>query len=289
MANFGGKLRLLNKLIFPVIMLMLLAGKSKASIKLNEKWTQNASGLWSLSFTPTGTFDPLISKSTTCYDPGPDGKCIGYWVISVRGSGGNVSKACSPQQLFYRGTSYGTAISTMQKQTIGVECTLSNIQINGDEKICISSSASGSWKEGTTGYPFGVPFYGSSLPCDYGGGTGGIQPPVKPASCSIGDILFNHGSVTSDELNGAKTSLQSMIQCTQKATVKITIQNSGKINLNNDGSLYSIISIDDNGAEATMLINTEKNVNFTSIIYYRGNGMLTGDFNNSSILSLEIQ
>jgi hypothetical protein len=177
----------------------------------------------------------------------------------------------------------------MQRQTIGVECTLSNIQINGDEKVCIYSSAGGSWRQGTTGYPIGVPFYGSSLPCDYGGGAGGIQPPVKPASCSISNILFDHGSITSDELNGAKASLQKTIQCTQKATVKIKIQNSGKINLNNDGSLYSIISIDGNDGEATMLINTEKNVNFTSSIYYKGNDSLTGGFNNSSVLSLEIQ
>ncbi|WP_288500024.1 hypothetical protein [uncultured Erwinia sp.] len=289
MANFYFKSTSLTNFTFAVVILFALAAHCKAYVNLNEKWTQNTNGLWSLSITPSGTFDALISKSATCYDPGLGGKCIGRWIISVNGGAGSTYKVCSPTLEFSKGSSYGSALSNMQSKTIGVKCTLSNFQVNGNEKICIYSSASGVWRDGSTYYSLGIPFYGDSYPCNSGSGGGGVEPPIKPASCSIENIFFDHGSVISGELNGKNSSLQQTVECTQKSTVRIRIQNDGKIKLNTDGSLYSVISIDGNDGEATMVIDNTKKIDFTSTLHYTGNDSLTGVFNNASVLYLDIQ
>lgn len=265
---------------------------ASAEIDLNERWVQNANGLWSLSITPRGTFVPLADKPNIlrCYDPDVGGYCYGEWSISIRNGAQDTGKSCGFNVKIPKGTTYLSAMRLMQNQTIGQTCTLNNIQLNGNEKICIASHGNAVWSDGSAYYPVGVYFYGSTWPCQGGGSGGGeVTPPIDPVSCTIDSILIDHGSIGSYEINQSKASVQKTLNCTQKATVRMNISNNGKIRLNNDGSLYSIISINGVDGGSTVLVDKNAFLDFVSTLHYKGDGKISGKFTNSSVLSIDIQ
>lgn len=272
-------------IIVPVLVCGLLASYSEASIQLNEKWTQNSNGLWSVSITPRGTFDKKMTASATCYDTGPDSACRGDWTISIKGGAGSVYTICSPTVTIPKGTNYFSAISLMERQTLGITCTLSNFPLNGNETICIYSHASGGWREGGTSYPLGIDFYGRSY-CS-SGEEGGVSPPVPPTNCVIDNILFDHGTLNSSEVNGAIVRLNRKIRCTQKTSVILSIPNRGVILLNNKGTIHSNITINGGAGSKQVYVDGETDIEFISTLASSESG-LNGNFRNSAVLSIEI-
>lgn len=252
-----------------------------ADIALNDKWTQDSNGKWSLTISPRGDFMRPEFKTVYCqagYWP-----CEGRWQIQV----GNQYTYCDPVVKATVGTPGATFMAEMTRAYNGRSCTLGNLSLNGTEKVCVKNLVSGEWLG--TMWTLGYVLY-SINSCEEGsvGGGGGIIPPVKPLSCSISNITLDHGTVDYGRLEASEANSSATVSCTRQATVKITVANAGKINLKPDGSFYSIVSVMGKPGGAQFLVNNMVQVSFSSRLYMENDEVFGGAFNGSAVVVLNV-
>jgi hypothetical protein len=258
---------------------------SAIATELNVKWTEDSQGAWSLSISPQGPFylDEHV-KNVRCTALAET--CYGGWKISV----GDKRIECLPVITAPVGTSAAAFAPVMQSAYNGKTCTLSNLNLNGTEKICIENVVRGQWMDSSTTFGFGYSFY-STLSCQDGGAGGGgiVEPPIKPLSCSIqSEIPLAHGTVEYSKLSASKAAYTATVSCTRQATVKIALANGGKVNLKNDGSFYSVISVMDQPGGAQFFVNGSLPVRFSSQLYTVGSDPINGVFGKSAVAVMNI-
>ncbi|RFS88284.1 MrpH family fimbial adhesin [Serratia marcescens] len=278
------------KFFFTLLVSVYLTGMPAAiaSISLNAKWTQDWRGLWSLSISPQGTYDFNHDFQTAkCLGTGwwP---CEGQWRIYIKNK---ASFYCEPLVSGSVGMTMGVFQERMMRAYSGKTCTISDLVLDGTEKICVMSYFTGEWSNGWTLYS-GGPMYATSG-CNEsppGGGEGEtVLPPVKPLSCSLNNtISLAHGTVDYSRLGESQATYLATVNCTRQATVKLTIPNSGKVNFKNDGSFYSVVSVMDKPGGAQLSVNGPMQVKFSSRLYHVGNDALSGDFKSSAVVVLDI-
>lgn len=269
------------------ILFFLLPLLAHGGINLNLKWTELENGLFDLSITPTGTFDvPSHMTDMRCNVQDPGWPCIGNWQIIV---GNNPAVGCEPFVSSPSGTYLTTHAASMSRAYNGKTCTAKNLTINGTEKICIKNSTDGKWLGSMVSSP-GMNLYATSG-CWAGseGGGGTIDPPVSPASCYMDNVIsLAHGSIDYSSIEGSEANYKATVSCTRQSTVRITIPNGGKVNLNNDGSFYSIISIMGAPGQYQFVNSGSAAITFTSQLHHIGTGRINGAFSNSTVAVLDI-
>ncbi|HIE0912762.1 TPA: hypothetical protein ACXJOV_003803 [Serratia marcescens] len=274
-------------LLFILLGGIYLAGMSTAvaKISLNVKWTQDNGGKWSLSISPQGSYEldrDLIIAKCTGAGVWP---CEGQWRLSVNNKG----IYCDPLVSGTVGMTVGTFAARVASAYSGKTCTLSNLVLDGTEKICAMTHFTGEWRQEWGYYPGGTLYATSG--CDGGPSGDGetILPPIKPLSCSINSsISLAHGTVDYSEIGASQATYLATVSCTRQATVKITVPNGGKVNFNNDGSFYSMVSVMDKPGGAQFSVNGSVQVKFSSRLYAVGDETLNGAFNSSAVAVLNI-
>lgn len=124
--------------------------------------------------------------------------------------------------------------------------------------------------------------------CIYGGGT--VPPIIPPAvSCSFkSDILLEHGVLNSLDVNGNRVSRSAELSCSKKTSVKISFINSGKVNLDDKGYLYSQLFVNDKQGEGSMVVDTNAIVDFSSVLHVVNGEYIPGEYMRSVIAELSI-
>ncbi|EOY5052094.1 hypothetical protein ACP3A4_002783 [Serratia marcescens] len=155
-------------LLFILLGGIYLAGMSAAvaKISLNVKWAQDSSEKWSLSISPQGSYeldrDLMIAKCTgTGVWP-----CEGRWRLYVNNKG----IYCDPLVSGTVGMMVGTFAARVASAYNGKTCTLSNLVLDGTEKICAMTYFTGEWYQEWALYSGGTLYATSG--CD-GGPIGG--------------------------------------------------------------------------------------------------------------------
>lgn len=275
-------------LLFILLGGIYLAGMSTAvaKISLNVKWTQESGGKWSLSISPQGSYElESAMKSAKCTGAGV-WPCEGQWRLYVNGRG---SVYCEPLVSGAVGMTVETFAARVASAYSGRTCTLSNLVLDGTEKICATTYFTGNWLNEWGLYPGGALY--ATTGCDGGPTKDGetILPPIKPLSCSINSsISLAHGTIDYSEIGASQATYLATVSCTRQATVKITVPNGGKVNFNNDGSFYSVVSVMDKPGGAQFSVNGSVQVKFSSRLYAVGDESLNGAFNSSAVAVLNI-
>ena len=258
-----------------------------AGINLNLKWTELDNGQFNVSISPTGTFDVPSHLADMRCNPGEPGyDCVGNWQISV---GNNPAVGCEPFVSSPSGTYLTAHAASMSRAYSGKTCTASNLTINGTEKICIMNTTYGNWLGSVTSSP-GVNLYATSG-CWGGseGGGGTIVPPISPVSCYMDNMIsLAHGALDYSDIEAKAASYQATVICSRQATLKITIPNGGRVNLNSDGSFYSIISIMGATGSYQFINYGTRSVEFKSQLHHIGTDRVNGEFSNSTVAILDI-
>lgn len=117
-------------------------------------------------------------------------------------------------------------------------------------------------------------------------------PVIKPAlQCEIsGDTTIDHKSLADDAVNGKKASTQLNVKCTGATSVTVSASRTDSfgVKLNNDGSLYSNVTV--NGREATYgtwvgLTEGNTQIDITSTLSTRGK-VTPGPFSGSTVITV---
>lgn len=279
----------MQRLLFFFVFFALLGGSVSsvfASISLNVRWEQNNRGLWSLSITPQGTFElgPERDTAQCVY-----GGCEGQWQIYVLG---RASIWCDPAVSATKGMTGRAYATVVERAANGKTCTLSNLTIDGSEKICIKHEGLGDWRGEWSYFPGGIRLYFTNN-CDYGGGGWGeggtIDPPIKPLKCTLSDISLAHGTLDYSRIAESEATYSATAYCNRLATVKISVANGGKVNLNDDGSFYSVVSVMDKPGGAQLSVNGTTPVKFSSRLYVNGNDLIIrGAFSGTTVAVLNV-
>ncbi|HIE4802160.1 TPA: hypothetical protein ACXNDR_004908 [Serratia marcescens] len=256
-----------------------------AKISLNVKWAQDSGGKWSLSISPQGSYElDSTFANAKCTGTG-QWPCEAQWRIYINNDG----IYCDPLVRGAVGMTVGTLAARVMSAYSGKTCTLSNLVLDGTEKICVMTQLSGNWSDGWNLYPGGAMY--ATTGCDGGPTRDGetILPPIKPLSCSISSsISLAHGTVDYSQIGASQATYLATVSCTRQATVKITVPNGGKVNFNNDGSFYSVVSVMDKPGGAQFSVNSSVQVKFSSRLYTVGDETLNGAFNSSAVAVLNI-
>jgi|GEM_PF-4022004 len=273
-------------LLFILLGGIYLAGMSAAvaKISLNVKWAQDNAGKWSLSISPQGSYElDSAMKSAKCTGAGA-WPCEGRWRLYINNKG----IYCDPLVSGAVGMTVETFAARVASAYNGKTCTLSNLVLDGTEKICAMTYFTGEWFNESL-YSGGTLY--ATTGCD-GGAVGGgetILPPIKPLSCSINSsISLAHGTIDYSEIGASQATYLATVSCTRQATVKITVPNGGKVDFNNDGSFYSVVSVMDKPGGAQFSVNGSVQVKFSSRLYAVGDESLNGAFNSSAVAVLNV-
>ncbi|WP_146036105.1 MrpH family fimbial adhesin [Serratia marcescens] len=282
----------MQRQFFLLVFLFLLFGRASsafAGISLNVKWVEDNRGLWSLSITPQGTFELDPSSSIAqCVNGG----CEGQWRIYVFGgkNGGDSSIWCEPTVTASKGMTARAYATVVERAANGKTCTLSNLRIDGSEKICIMHQSLGDWRSEWTNYGGMRLFWTDN--CDYGGGGGGpggtIDPPIKPLNCTLSDISLTHGTIDYRQITESEATYSATVYCNRLATVKISVANDGKVNFKDDGSFYAIVSVMGKPGSAQLPVNGSTPVKFSSRLYMTGNNVIRGEFSGTAVAVLNV-
>lgn len=253
-------------------------------MSINVKWEQNDRGLWSLSITPQGTFYLTPEQQTVkCIT---DGGCKGRWVIRVFGRD---EIECEPVVIAPKGMTGRDYAKAVERAANGKTCTLGNLTLDGSERICIASIGGGDWLDEWT-LMSGLSLYGTYA-CGLGGGESGgeVTPPIKPLNCSLSDISLAHGTIDYSRIPESEAIYSATAYCNRQATVKISVANGGRVNLNSDGTFYSLVSIMDKPGEAQLSVNGNTPVKFSSRLYAKGNNVvIRGSFRGAAVVVMSV-
>ncbi len=141
-----------------------------------------------------------------------------------------------------------------------------------------------------------ITFSYSRIGPDLGGGIGLFGPCTRVATpvlqCEIkGDTTIDHKSLPDNALDGAKASTQLSLQCRGPASVTVSASrtNTYGVQLRDDGSLYSKITV--NGKNATAGINVavvdglNTPLDITSTLSTRGT-VIPGPFSGTTVITV---
>ncbi len=272
--------------MFLGVALALVAPVALADINLNIKWSQDNDGLWSLSITPAGSFNLGVDGHARCqanpYYPCDDGG----WDLIV----GSKIMYCQPRITVPAGTTSTGLAQRMAAATFGKTCTLSRLQLDGTEKVCIRNLTGGPWVSSTSGR-YKWPLYVSN-DCGEDGGSGGggtVKPPIEPLSCSLDNtIALAHGTLNYNQIDASQATYTAMVSCTRQATVRVSIANGGRVNFADDGSFYAQIAVMDQPGGAQFAVNGSKAVTFSSRLHVANGVLVRGVFAKSTVAVLDI-
>jgi len=124
--------------------------------------------------------------------------------------------------------------------------------------------------------------------CEFGGGT---IPPITPppVSCSFkSDIILDYGVLNAREVNGKKISRSAEISCTKEVSVKISFKDSGKVNLDDKGYLYSQLFVNGNQGGGSVVVNKNATVEFSSLLHVVNDEYSPGAYARSVVAELNI-
>lgn len=130
---------------------------------------------------------------------------------------------------------------------------------------------------------------GSPVP----GSTCGIAPAPFGVCKLVGDIVLDHGTVNSDQVNGNQATTIANLECSQAMSVKVTATGvaTTDVVLRADGSLTSSLQVNSiagkTGATVDVLANTKTPVKFTSVLKTKG-AVSAGPFSGSGTAILSI-
>lgn len=117
--------------------------------------------------------------------------------------------------------------------------------------------------------------------------------PAPSGSCDFDqDVLtLDHGTLTRQELEGHEVSENVSISCTTSQTLKLFIYSADKVDLRDDGSLYSELYMNDNvlGTSGfTLDVEAQDNVTVKSILRTNGTPE-AGEFSGSTIMLITVE
>lgn len=117
--------------------------------------------------------------------------------------------------------------------------------------------------------------------------------PAPSGSCDFDQdtLTLMHGTLTRNELEGHEVTEQVNISCTTAETLKLFIYSADKVELRDDGSLYSEIYMNDNilGTNGfTIDVEDQVAVNVKSVL--RTNGTVAaGEFSGSTVMLITVE
>ncbi|SMB26910.1 putative MrfH protein [Serratia proteamaculans] len=121
----------------------------------------------------------------------------------------------------------------------------------------------------------------------------GLAPPPTGACKLVGDIVLDHGTVNSDQVNGNQATTTANLECSQAMSIKVTATGVGSTDvvLRADGSLTSSLQVNGvagkTGATVDVPANTKTPVKFTSVLKTKGT-VAAGPFTGSGTAVLSI-
>ncbi|HBK4608746.1 hypothetical protein [Serratia marcescens] len=124
---------------------------------------------------------------------------------------------------------------------------------------------------------------------------GGLPPlPFpEPISCTMNDVVLEHGVINLAELDGHQTSKSSFVSCngkgTGRVTVNISVLNNGSITLDSTGNLKSQIYVNGvAGGQSMTIPDNGALISIISKLTAAKGAMLNGSFQKSSTIVLSI-
>ncbi|WP_421105908.1 hypothetical protein [Serratia marcescens] len=117
-------------------------------------------------------------------------------------------------------------------------------------------------------------------------------PPINPVPvCEIvGNMTLEHGSVANEEINGNSVKKTVALNCSSKANVFIYIQGGNKIELSQDGKLFSLLSVNDqNGGVNITVPAGSMDLKLKSTLNSKEAFIEGGDYSSAGILIMEVR
>lgn len=117
--------------------------------------------------------------------------------------------------------------------------------------------------------------------------------PAPSGSCDFEqDVLtLDHGTISKNELEGHSVSETVSITCTSAKTLTLYIFDADKLDLKEDGSLYSELYINDStlGAQGlTVDADEQLNVDVKSVLHTNGS-VTAGEFSGSTVMLITVE
>ncbi|WP_219728713.1 MrpH family fimbial adhesin, partial [Serratia marcescens] len=281
--------------------LLLLSMPSFGAINIsNVKWEKYQEDRYILSFTPTGTAELIQSVANfKCNGVGATvgGQCFTTWTIRVDGQLHNCDNVVSDGLVSVNpGTSLRDNTTRVNRSVlINQACIVSStryIKFKGDEKICVMLAATGPW-DGPSSSLGGSYVYLKSGECPIDGEVGEvvppILPPVKPASCTLSSsTAIKHGAINYNSVQGNEARATAYLSCTSSAAVNISVNNGGVVDLDSTGALRSTIYVSGKQGGNTFSNVTGTDVEFKSVLSLKNNGVISGDFEKTTVVTVNI-
>lgn len=131
--------------------------------------------------------------------------------------------------------------------------------------------------------------------CSDGGGGGGVTPPPSPppeeTSCLIDEpqVTLNHRNLGLEQLDKNKAEAVVTVRCNKDAAVKLSFT-PPTLELDSGGKLKSTLYVNGHEGSADLKVSDKPlRIPIWSILSYNGGGDLSGVFNGSSVLVIEVQ
>ncbi|MGN6041343.1 MrpH family fimbial adhesin [Serratia marcescens] len=131
--------------------------------------------------------------------------------------------------------------------------------------------------------------------CSDGSGGGAITPPPPPppeeTSCLIVEpqVTLNHRTLGLEQLDKNKAEAVVTVSCNKEAAVKLSFT-PPELELDSGGKLKSTLYVNGHEGSADLKVSdTPNHIPVWSILSYNGGGDLSGIFNGSSVLVIEVQ
>lgn len=288
---------------------LLLSMPSLGVLNLKTEWVKAGSqqDSYILNFIPTGAVevDPFhLNFKCSGMSGFIGGRCLSNWRIWVDGQLHlcDNSNGDGPGTILTNpGTSLRDHTTLVNRNLINQTCIVSTtkyIKFKGDEKICLILWAWGPWDPPPT--PPGLPYLNGAYVyvsvgdgCPEGNGGGQvlppILPPVKPVSCSLSSsTAIKHGALNYNSVHGNEARATAYLSCTRSATVNISVNNGGVLDLDSAGALRSTIYVSGQQGGKTFNNVTGTDVEFKSVLSLKNNGVISGDFEKTTVVTVNI-
>ncbi|MFK3763883.1 MrpH family fimbial adhesin [Serratia ureilytica] len=276
---------------------LLLSMPSLGAIDIKMEWVKDRyQDIYTFTFTPTGSVEVIQElENFKCNSIGitVGGQCYSNWSLWVDGQ---LHMCDDPNTVFTNpGTSLRDHTTRVNRALINQTCIVSTtryIKFKGDEKICLLLLAGELW-DGPPGMGFigGYVYVHGGEGCPEQGGQvlPPILPPVKPVSCSLSSsTAIKHGALNYNSVHGNEARATAYLSCTRSATVNISVNNGGVLDLDSAGALRSTIYVSGQQGGKTFNNVTGTDVEFKSVLSLKNNGVISGDFEKTTVVTVNI-
>ncbi|HGM5574386.1 TPA: hypothetical protein ACKP8B_002521 [Serratia marcescens] len=260
------------------------SGFSFAEFEAKVVWDEAPPGYFSGSIESKGKLrNPFPNDNLRCID---DWDCVAVWDMIIDGWGRECPKIVKSK----KGTTLAAHIAEIERTMTGTCPVFTKIPLHGNEQICIRLFTRGLFSNGALGWAPNFVSSGGACGSDSNGVTiPPVTPPILPASCAIDDtITLSHGNVDHAAVNGSKANYNARLSCSRPVSVAVTVSYGGSISLNDIGTLNSTIYVDGKKGGNTYSNIKDKNIVFESVLSLTGGGIVSGRFEKSTVVTVNI-